>query len=165
MPTISLIAAVAEDMAIGKNKELLCDLPNDMKHFKERTLNHAVIMGRRTFESLPNGALKNRKNLILTTVPESVYTDAFACYSIEDALQLCETQDEVFVIGGAMVYKQTIDMANKLYITEIHHTFENADSFFPAINPTIWKETSREDHPADKQHPYAYSFVVYERIK
>ena len=141
--------------------------PTDTKHFKERTLNHAVIMGRRTFRISSQWSIEKSEGCrSMTTVPESVYTDAFACYSIEDALQLCETQDEVFVIGGAMVYKQTIDMANKLYITEIHHTFENADSFFPAINPSIWKETSGERiiRPINST-PYAYSFVVYERIK
>jgi len=134
MPTISLIAAVAEDMAIGKNKELLCHMPNDLKRFKDLTVNHAVIMGRRTFESLPDGALPNRKNLVLTSIPESFYDNAFACSSIEDALNLCESQDEVFIIGGAMIYKQTIEMADKLYITEIHHKFENADTFFPVID-------------------------------
>ena len=104
MPTISLIAAVAEDMAIGKNKELLCHMPNDLKRFKDLTVNHAVIMGRRTFESLPDGALPNRKNLVLTSIPESFYDNAFACSSIEDALNLCESQDEVFIkIGRAHV--------------------------------------------------------------
>ena len=128
MPTISLIAAVAEDMAIGKNKELLCHMPNDLKRFKDLTVNHAVIMGRRTFESLPDGALPNRKNLVLTSIPESFYDNAFACSSIEDALNLCESQDEVFIIGGAMIYKQTIEMADKLYITEIHHKLERGFS-------------------------------------
>lgn len=163
MPKISLIAAVAENLAIGRNKELLCRLPNDMKHFKEMTLNHAVIMGQRTYESLPNGALVDRKNLVLTSVPESFYDNAFACYSIEDALQLCESEDEVFVIGGAMVYKETIDMATTLYITEIHHKFDNADSFFPEIDKNIWKEISRQDFPADNKHEYPYSFVTYIR--
>ena len=163
MPTISLIAAVAEDMAIGKNKELLCHMPNDLKRFKDLTVNHAVIMGRRTFESLPDWALPNRKNLVLTSIPESFYDNAFACSSIEDALNLCESQDEVFIIGGAMIYKQTIEMADKLYITEIHHKFENADTFFPVIDPNKWKEVFREDHPADKKHSYPYSFVIYEK--
>ena len=163
MPTISLIAAVAEDMAIGKNKELLCHMPNDLKRFKDLTVNHAVIMGRRTFESLPDGALPNRKNLVLTSIPESFYDNAFACSSIEDALNLCESQDEVFIIGGAMIYKQTIEMADKLYITEIHHKFENADTFLPVIDAIKWKEVFREDHPADEKHSYPYSFVIYEK--
>ena len=120
-------------------------------------------MGRRTFESLPDGALPNRKNLVLTSIPESFYDNAFACSSIEDALNLCESQDEVFIIGGAMIYKQTIEMADKLYITEIHHKFENADTFFPVIDPNKWKEVFREDHPSDEKHSYPYSFVIYEK--
>ena len=101
--------------------------------------------------------------MVLTSIPESFYDNAFACSSIEDALNLCESQDEVFIIGGAMIYKQTIEMADKLYITEIHHKFENADTFFPVIDPNKWKEVFREDHPADKKHSYPYSFVIYEK--
>lgn len=165
MPKISLIAAVADNLEIGRNNKLLCRLPNDMKHFKEITLHHAVIMGRRTYESLPNGALPDRKNLILTSVPESYYDNAFACISLEDALQLCASEEEVFIIGGAMVYKEAIDQAQTLYITEIHHTFENADSYFPEIDKNNWKEVNRKDFQADEKHKYSYSFVIYERQK
>ena len=160
---ISIIAAVDRQLAIGFQNKLLFWLPNDLKRFKALTTGHTIVMGRKTFESLPNGALPNRKNLVLTSIPESFYDNAFACSSIEDALNLCESQDEVFVIGGAMIYKQTIDIADKLYITEIHHKFENADTFFPGIDLNKWKEVFREDHEADKKHTYPYSFVIYEK--
>ena len=163
MPEIALIAAIAEDMAIGKENHLLCHLPNDLKHFKALTLNHTVIMGRRTFESLPGGALKNRRNIVLTTASDICYPDATACRSIAEALQGCPPEEEIFIIGGATVYQQTIDMADKLYITEIHHTFNKADVFFPAIDPAMWKEVSRETFRPDEKHRYAYSFVTYER--
>ncbi|MCH5327712.1 MAG: dihydrofolate reductase [Coprobacter sp.] len=165
MPVISLIAAVAEDMAIGKNNDLLCHLPNDLKHFKALTLNHTVVMGRRTFESLPGGALKNRKNIVLTSDAGACYPDTTVCRSIAEALQDSPTEKEIFIIGGATVYRQTIDTADRLYITEIHHTFEEADVFFPAIDTAVWKEVSRETFPADEKHRYAYSFVTYERIR
>lgn len=163
MTKIAIIAAVAQNLAIGRKQELLCHLPNDLKRFKALTLNHAVIMGRKTFESLPNGPLKQRKNILITTIPESFYENATACDSLEEALQLCDSQDQVFIIGGAMIYKQAIEAADILYITEIHHSFEDADTFFPEINPTQWKEISREDHLQDEKHLYPYSFVVYER--
>lgn len=163
MPVITLIAAVAEENAIGKDNGLLCHLPNDLKHFKAITLNHTVVMGRRTFESLPVGALKNRRNLVLTTSPEAVFPGAETCRSIDEALQRCPAEAEIFIIGGAAIYRQTIDAAHRLYITEIHHAFPGADAFFPAIDPARWKETARESFPPDEKHPCPYSFVTYER--
>ncbi|MCD8042485.1 MAG: dihydrofolate reductase [Tannerellaceae bacterium] len=164
MSTVSIIAAIAENNAIGKNQQLLCHLPNDLKRFKDLTNGHAVVMGRKTFESLPKGALPNRKNVILTTVPDAGFVDCFACESIEDALYICEKEEEVFLIGGAMVYKQGLEIADKMYLTHIHHTFEDADTFFPEINYSEWKEVEREDFEADERNPYAYSFVTYERV-
>ncbi|MCD7930534.1 MAG: dihydrofolate reductase [Tannerellaceae bacterium] len=164
MSTVSIIAAIAENNAIGKNQQLLCHLPNDLKRFKDLTNGHAIVMGRKTFESLPKGALPNRKNVILTTVPDAGFVDCFACESIEDALYICEKEEEVFLIGGAMVYKQGLEIADKMYLTHIHHTFEDADTFFPEINYSEWKEVEREDFEADERNPYAYSFVTYERV-
>ncbi|MCD8179036.1 MAG: dihydrofolate reductase [Tannerellaceae bacterium] len=164
MSTVSIIAAIAENNAISKNQQLLCHLPNDLKRFKDLTNGHAIVMGRKTFESLPKGALPNRKNVILTTVPDAGFVDCFACESIEDALYICEKEEEVFLIGGAMVYKQGLEIADKMYLTHIHHTFEDADTFFPEINYSEWKEVEREDFEADERNPYAYSFVTYERV-
>ncbi|MCD7976431.1 MAG: dihydrofolate reductase [Tannerellaceae bacterium] len=165
MSTISIIVAIAENNAIGKNQDLLWHLPNDMKRFKNLTTGHPIIMGRKTFESLPKGPLPNRKNIILTTVPEAGFVNCFACESMDDALEICEKQEEVFMIGGAMVYKQALEIADKMYLTLVHHVFEDADTFFPEINYAEWKEIERQDFPADEKHAYPYSFFTYERIR
>lgn len=160
MSKITIIAAIAENNAIGKNQQLLCHMPADMKRFKELTTGHAVIMGRKTFESLPH-ALPNRKNVVLTTLPEAVFMDSFACESMGTALDLCEKEDEIFIIGGALVYRQALRIADRMLITRIHHEFKDADAFFPVVNWDLWEETEREDFPADDKNPYPYSFVTY----
>ena len=164
MSKITIIAAIAENNAIGKNQQLLCHMPADMKRFKELTTGHAVIMGRKTFESLPH-ALPNRKNVVLTTLPEAVFMDSFACESMGKALDLCEKEDEIFIIGGALVYRQALRIADRMLITRIHHEFKDADAFFPVVNWDLWEETEREDFPADDKNPYPYSFVTYMRKK
>lgn len=163
MSTISIVAAIADNNAIGKNKQLLWHMPFDMKRFKDLTTGHAVIMGRKTFESLPKGALPNRKNVILTTLPEAGFVDCFACESIHDALDLCEQEDEIFMIGGAMVYKQALEFADKMYITRVHHVFEDADTFFPAINYDEWEKVEEVNYPIDEKHIYPYTFQTYIR--
>lgn len=164
MSKITIIAAIAENNAIGKNQQLLCHMPADMKRFKELTTGHAVIMGRKTFESLPH-ALPNRKNVVLTTLPEAVFMDSFACESMGTALDLCEKEDEIFIIGGALVYRQALRIADRMLITRIHHEFKDADAFFPVVNWDLWEETEHEDFPADDKNPYPYSFVTYMRKK
>ena len=161
---ISIIAAVSDNNAIGKNQQLLWHLPADMKHFKELTTGHAIIMGRKTFESLPNGPLPERKNVVLTTMPED-FVNCFACESMHDALDLCEHEEEVFVIGGALVYRQALRRADKMYITRVHHEFENADTFFPVIDWDQWEEIEHQDFPADEKNAYPYSFITYVRKK
>jgi len=163
MSEISIIAAVADNFAIGKANNLPWHLPADLKHFRQLTTGHAVVMGKRTFESLPKGPLPNRKNIVLTSVmSEGVNEGYFEADSLEDAVYLCEREEKVFIIGGATVYKQCIDKVNTMYITCIHSTF-SADTFFPQINMDEWNEVSREDHDADELNQYSYSFVVYKR--
>lgn len=164
MSKISIIAAIADKNAIGKNKRLLCHMPADMKRFKELTTGHAVIMGRKTFESLPH-ALPNRKNVVLTTVPEAGFLDCFACESMGAALDLCEKEDEVFIMGGALVYRQALRIADRMYITRIHHEFPDATTFFPVVNWNLWEEIEREKHPADEKNPYPYTYLTYVRKK
>ena len=152
---ISIIAAISDNNAIGKNQQLLWHLPADMKHFKELTTGHAIIMGRKTFESLPNGPLPERKNVVLTTMPED-FVNCFACESMHDALDLCEHEEEVFVIGGALVYRQALRRADKMYITRVHHEFGNADTFFPVVDWEQWEEVERQDFPADENLFFHY---------
>ena len=164
MRTISIIAAISENDAIGKDQQLLCHMPTDMKRFKALTTGHAVIMGRKTFESLPH-PLPNRQNIILTTASEAVYTGCFACPSMEAALELCEPGAEVFIIGGAQIYGLAIDLADKMYITRIHHSFEDATTFFPEVDWNQWEEIERDEHPADAKNPYPFTFLTYVRRK
>ncbi len=163
MPIISLIAAIAADGGIGKGQQLLCHLPNDLKHFKALTMGHTIVMGRNTYESLPNGALPGRTNVVVTHNPMAHWENVRTENDIESAITSNNEEEEIFIIGGASLYEQTIAQANKLYITHIHHTFPDADRFFPAIDTNMWKETAREEMNADERHPYGYAFVTYER--
>ncbi len=162
MPKIFLIAAVDRSMALGFENKLLYWLPNDLKRFKALTTGHTIIMGRKTFESLPNGALPNRRNIILSS-SGITYPNAETFPSIEAALRSCRLDEEVFIIGGASVYEQTLPLAEGLFITEIDGTALHADAFFPAITSDIWQEKSRDAHPADDKHPCSYAFVDYVR--
>lgn len=164
MSTISIIVAVDKNNAIGKNNQLLCHLPNDLKYFKTTTSGHPVIMGRKTFESLPNGALPNRRNIVLSKDSEYKCNGCELTSSLEEALALTDKEANVFIIGGASIYKHAIDKADKLYVTHIDHSFDDADAFFPQIDTALWKEVSRIDNPSDDKNKYTHSFVIYERI-
>lgn len=163
MPKISLIVVIARDNAIGYKNQLLCHLPADLKHFKQLTTGHAVVMGRHTFESLPNGPLPNRKNIVLTSKPSASTADYLEVDSLEKAFQSVADNEEIFIIGGAQIYRQYLELADLMYITWIHHSFE-ADTFFPEVDWNQWKEVDREDCEADEKNPYPYSFVKYERV-
>ena len=173
---ISIIVAIAENYAIGKKGDLLCHLPADLKHFKEITSGKTVMMGERTFFSLPKHPLPNRRNIVLTDVQGKTFEGAEAVYSMEELTTppqpapqgrekgcIVNPEEELFVIGGGMVYRQMMERADKLYITHIHHSWEDADTFFPVIDPAIWRQISAERHEADEQNPYAYTFAEYVR--
>lgn len=165
MSKVSIIAAVADNYAIGKSNKLPWHLPADLKHFKALTTGSAVVMGKRTFESLPNGPLPNRKNIVLSSMlSEGVREGYYEADSIEDALELCDNEENVFIIGGGSVYRQALDVADYMYITWVHADFA-ADAFFPNVDFSKWKEISREDFQPDEKNQHAYSFVTYERIK
>lgn len=162
MKDISLIAAVANNNAIGHQQDLLCYMPADLKHFKELTSGHTIVMGRRTFESLPKGALPNRTNIVLTRNKELSFPGTQIVSSMAQAID-ATTDDAVFLIGGASVYREGLAFANRMYLTFIHHTFAEADTFFPQWDPEQWQEVGREDFKADEKNPYDYSFVTFER--
>lgn len=161
---ISFVVAAAENNAIGKNNELLWRLPNDTKFFKNITWAMPCIMGRKTFESLGK-ALNGRTNIVITRQNDWKSEDAVVVKNIHEALKAAETTDskEVFVIGGAQIYKEMLPMANKIYITRVHASFVDADAFFPDINTSEWKLTSNQDFLIDEKHAYEYSFQVWER--
>lgn len=164
MKKISIIVAIAENAAIGVDQHLLCHLPDDLKRFKALTTGQTVVMGRKTFGSLPKGALPNRQNIVLTSDRSAHYENVQVCHSLLEAIATCDPERELFVIGGASVYKEALTVADRLFLTYIHHVFPDADTFFPELDMTVWKEVAREDHPADEKHAYPYSFVDYERI-
>ena len=166
---ISIIVAVAENYAIGKKGDLLCHLPEDLKHFKRITSGKTVLMGERTFFSLPKHPLPNRRNIVLTDVPGKTFEGAESVYSLEEAVKVSQQptadgqSEEIFVIGGGMVYRQMLPLADKLYITHIHHSWPDADTFFPEIDPSVWKQVSAEKHAADENNPFDYTFAEYVR--
>ena len=158
-----MIAVVDQNRAIGLNNNLLCHLPNDLKFFKRVTSGHTVIMGRRTYESLPVKPLPNRKNIVVSRSLFVLLPGCILASSIEDALNQCGESEDCFVIGGAQIYRQMMPLSQKLYITRIHHSFE-ADTWFPEIRADEWQQESIVWNPPDEKHPYAYSFETYHRI-
>lgn len=161
---ISIIVAVATNGAIGKNNELLWHIPGDLPRFKELTTGHCLIMGKRTWYSLPRRPLPGRTNIVLTDDPCECIEGCISAYSVEDALSKCEEGKEVFVIGGGSVYRQFLDIADKLYLTHVHKDFD-ADTFFPDIDPEEWIEADREDHERPGEVDFSWSYVTYIRKK
>ncbi len=161
---ISIIVAIAENGAIGLNNQLIYHISADMKRFKALTTGNTVIMGRKTFLSLPKGALPNRRNIVLSRNPDNTFPGTEAFTSIEEALAHCNDDEKIYIIGGAEIYRQAFPIADELNITLVHDTPPLADTFFPDISNKEWKEVSREDLPPEEKTPYPYSFITYQRI-
>ena len=159
---VAIIVAIAEGNAIGKDQQLLCHMPADLKRFKALTTGHTIIMGRKTFESLPH-ALPNRRNIVLSSQPKVNFPGCEVCTSLPEALACCTGEEEVFIIGGGQVYQQALSLTDKLYITYIYHAFPEATTFFPELDAAQWEETDREEHPADEKNPYPYTYINYSR--
>ena len=159
---ITLIAAVASNNAIGFQNKLLYWLPNDLKRFKTLTTGHTIIMGRRTFESFPKGALPNRRNVVLSRMG-TAFPGAETFPSLEAALAACQEEEDIYIIGGASVYEQAFPLADRLCLTEIADTPQEADAFFPCFSREEWKVASKEAHEADERHAHPYCFVDYLR--
>ncbi len=162
--TISLVVAAADNNAIGKDNALLWCLPNDMKFFKNVTWGMVVIMGRKTLESLGK-PLKGRRNIVITRKNDFNVEGAVAVRNLHDALFAAKEMDvkEVMVIGGGEIYKLALPKANRIYITRVHATPEDGDTFFPEFSDKEWKLVSQKDYDADSKHVYAYSFQLWER--
>ena len=181
---MNLIVAIDEQNAIGKGGGLLCHLSADLKHFKALTTGHTVVMGSRTYLSLPRRPLPDRRNIVLTRQDAALFEGAEVARSVEDIVSMdnqnnpnhqgiqnnpnflssqTDIDNEIFIIGGGQVYEQMLPYADRLYVTRIHHTFPDADTFFPAIAPARWHLVSTESFPADDKNPYEFSFEEYER--
>ena len=159
---INIIAAVAQNRAIGYKNKLLYWLPNDLKRFKALTTGHTIVMGRKTFDSLPKGALPNRRNVVISrTVTSLPGCDVYA--SFDEALSHCSPDEDIYIIGGASIYEQAMDKADRLCLTEIDDTPAQADAFFPQFSTDEWVVADREKHDIDEKHQYRYSFTDYVR--
>jgi dihydrofolate reductase len=161
---ISLVVALDRHGAIGRDNDLPWRLPDDLKHFKALTLGKPVLMGRKTAESLGR-ALPGRLNLVLTRRGGVPFEGMQAVASVDEALAIAETHcaEELSVIGGGEVYALTLGLADVLYLTEVDTVVEDAHAFFPAFDPTEWREVAREPHPVDAKHALAFDFVEYRR--
>ena len=160
---VIMIAAVAENNALGKNNNLLWHLPNDFKRFKQITSGHHIIMGRKTFESFPK-PLPNRTHVIITRQNDFEHEGCIVVQNIEKALSVCPINENLYIIGGGEIYQQSISFADQLDITRVHHSFD-ADVYFPEIDPEIWELTSETYHSKDERHLFDYTFQTFVRKK
>lgn len=160
---ITLIAAASKNNALGKDNDLLWHLPDDFKHFKQKTTGHKIIMGRKTFESFPK-PLPNRTHIIITRNRDynTPYDDCIIVHSIEAAIKLTENDAVAFVIGGGEIYRQSVKFATSIELTRVHKAFE-ADTFFPEIDLSEWELTHEEYHPKDEKHKYDFTYLTYEK--
>jgi dihydrofolate reductase len=160
---LSLIVAASTNNAIGKNGQLLWSLPNDMKFFKDTTWGMTVIMGRKTFEAL-NKILPGRTNIVVTKQPDWKAENVWVAKDIDDAVQQAETTNckEIFIIGGGEIYKQSMNIADRIYMTRVHAILEG-DTFFPEIDESKWELKTNVDFQPDEKHAYAYSFQTWEK--
>jgi dihydrofolate reductase len=156
-----MIAAVAQNNALGKNNELVWHLPNDFKRFKTLTSEHYIIMGRKTFESFPR-PLPNRTHIVITRQKNYQPEGCIVVDSIEKAIASCPENEDAFIIGGGEIYALGMSLADALEITCVHHDFEG-DAFFPEINANDWKVTAEEAHSKDDKHLYDYTYLTYHR--
>jgi len=162
MNQISIVVAISENNAIGKDNQLLWHLPADLKHFKNITTGHTIIMGRKTYDSIGK-PLPNRRNIIITRQKGLNIEGVEVANSLDEALALCESESEVFIIGGAEIYKQAVAVSHRIYLTRVHQEFE-ADAFFPDLDNETWTEVEKVDHLPDEKNKFAYTFSTLERI-
>ena len=160
---IAIICALADNRAIGFENRLLFHLRADLQRFKALTTGHTIIMGRKTFESFPKGALPNRRNVVLSRNEAFEAPGAEVFPSLEAALEACRKDDKIFIIGGASVYAEALPMADELLLTHVHATPERADAFFPEFSPSEWRLVSEERHTTDEQNEADFTFSDYER--
>ncbi len=161
--TLSIICALTANSAIGNKGGLLYYLPADLKHFKNLTTGHTIVMGRKTFESLPKGALPNRRNVVITRQADYSAPGIEVFHSFDEALQACTYDDEVYVIGGESVYEAALPVADRLCLTHIDAVPDEADTFFPDYDQSQWEAEETEHHEPDEKNKLAYTFINYRR--
>jgi len=162
LKNLCIAVAVGENLAIGKNNQLLWHMPADLKFFKQTTSGHTVIMGRKTFDSVGR-PLPNRRNIVITRDKSLSIENVEVVHSLDEALNLTKDEEKVFIVGGAEIYRQALPKTDLLYLTTIHHDFD-ADTFFPSFNRSDWETISTDAHKADEKNKYDYTFEVLKRI-
>ena len=160
---ISIIVAAGHNNEIGHENRLLWRLPGDLKQFRDLTTGHVVVMGRKTFESLPNGALPNRINVVITRDKSLQLNNCVVLHSLNEALVRFNSEDEIFIIGGASIYEQALPVADTVFLTRVHAAYPEADAFFPEINPEEWKIINTKLFPDSETNPHSYVCYEYER--
>ena len=160
---VSLVVAMAENHVIGRGGGLPWHLPKDLQHFKRLTIDHTVIMGRKTFEEIKQ-PLANRRNVVISRDPSWQPRGATVVPSLEEALAMGATEEEVFVIGGGEIFRLALPRADRLYLTLVHAKVEG-DTSFPSFDLAAWALEDEEHHPADEKHAYPYTFRTYSRIR
>lgn len=163
-PTVTLIVAAAENNAIGKGNQMPWHLPNDFKFFKKETMDHSIVMGRKTFESIGK-PLPGRRNIVVSRSATFIHEDVDVANSLHEVMTYCRDENEIFIIGGAQIYKQALPMAEKVLLTRVHTTIQDADAFFPELPAQDWELQSSEAHEKDEKHQFAYTFETYTRKK
>lgn len=158
---VSIVVAIAQNNAIGKNNQLLWHLPADLKHFKQITSGHTIIMGRKTYDSIGK-PLPNRRNIVITRNTDLTIEGAEVVTTIDEALALCDKDEEVFIVGGAQIYEHALDKTDRIYLTVVHKDYD-ADTFFPELDMQTWKVINSEDHEPDEKNVVAYTFSTLER--
>ncbi|MBD5257796.1 MAG: dihydrofolate reductase [Barnesiella sp.] len=160
---ITIIAAIGRDNAIGRNGDLAFHLRADMQHFKELTTGHTVVMGRKTFDSLPKGALPNRRNIVITRNPDFTAAGTERAASLDEAIAMA-AGEEIFIIGGGEIYRQALPLADRMELTLIDADTPDADTFFPAIDPTRWRKLTATTPATDESTALTYTFQTYHRF-
>lgn len=164
---LSAIVAMSENNAIGRDNSLPWHLPDDLKFFKRTTVGKAVLMGRKTYDSMGK-PLPNRLNIVVSSDKNLQLPEGVLLYnSLEDAVARLQQEDadEGFIVGGGKIFEQTMDMTDRIYLTRVHTVISDAEAFFPHMDQTHWKLTWKEEHPADEKHAYAFTFEQWDRIK
>lgn len=158
---LSIVVAISENNAIGKDNQLLWHLPADLKHFKNITTGHPIVMGRKTYDSIGR-PLPNRRNIVITRQHNLELPGVEVVNSVDEAIALCEAESEVFIIGGAEIYKIAMKHVDRIYLTTVHRVYE-ADAFFPVLDQKEWLETFKEYHSSDEKNTVAYTFSTLDR--
>lgn len=159
---LTIIVAASENRAIGRKNQMPWHLPNDFKYFKKQTMDHSIVMGRKTFDSI-GSPLPGRRNIVISRDEGLIREGVDVANSLEEVLTYCRDEREIFILGGAQIYSQAMDLVDRILLTKVHTNIEDADAFFPELSPDHWELISSVTHNKDEKHAYDYTFQEYIR--